>query len=171
MVQLRVGTVVGVFKDQEHAMKAMNELRAAGFADSEVGLVTRDWVLGTPDRRGIEVQQKAGDGATAGAATGAGVGAVAGLIGASLIPGFGFVVAGGLLMGAVAGAALGAAAGTFAGPFVALGMSEDEVRRHSQYVEEGRTVVLVHSEERQAEAQQILLKHGAYDDSQHVGLN
>src|SRR5258705_75524 len=99
MVQARIETLIGVFEDQTHAIKAVNELRAAGFDDAEIGLVAREWVAGTPEPKGIKAQQEAGKGALVGAVSGAGVGAVAGLIGASLIPGLGFVVVGGLLMG------------------------------------------------------------------------
>jgi hypothetical protein len=78
-----------------------------------------------------------------------------------LVPGLGLVLGGGLLAGILGGAALGAAGGTFLGPFVALGASADDAHYYSKAVDEGRTVVLVQTHDRQAEARAILDRHGA----------
>jgi hypothetical protein len=78
-----------------------------------------------------------------------------------LIPGLGAVIGGGLLAGILGGAALGAAGGTFLGPFLSLEMSEEEARHYSRQIEEGRTLVLVQTNNRKEEARRILQAHGA----------
>jgi uncharacterized membrane protein len=164
MVQIRRDTVIGSFENQTHAAHALQALRVAGFEDQQVGLVAREWV-GGEQPADVERQQKAGEGAVTGAVTGAGIGAILGAAGVSLVPGIGPAIAGGLLVGIVGGAAMGAAVGTFAGPFLALGLSEEEARQHAERVEQGRTAVIVRTQDRQQEARTILLDHGAYDDS------
>lgn len=99
-----------------------------------------------------------------GAAAGAAIGAAAAL-GLSLVPGLGFVAAGGLLVNALGGAALGAAAGTFVAPFVALELSEADAKRHALDVQSGRTVLVVRTASDRENVKRILLRHGAYDDS------
>src|SRR5262245_35339858 len=130
MAIIKGATVVGIFDDQAHAVKAIRELRRAGFQDDQLGLAARQWVGDVPELAQVEMQHRAGDGAITGAAVGGGIGAVAGAVAASVIPVVGPVLAGGLLVGALGGAALGAAAGAFAGPFVALGLSEPDARHY-----------------------------------------
>src|SRR5262249_14672388 len=140
MAIIRGSTVLGIFDDQGHALKAIRNLRAAGFTEDQLGLASRRWVADAPELAQVHLQQTAGDSAVTGAAVGGGIGAVAGAVAASVIPVVGPVLAGGLLAGAVGGAALGAAVGTFAGPFVALGLSEHDAQHYAQHLEAGRTV-------------------------------
>ena len=165
MAIIKGATVLGIFDDQGHALKAIQELRHAGFQEDQLGLAARHWVADAPELAQVEMQHSAGDGAITGAAVGGGLGAVAGAVAASVIPGVGPVLAGGLLIGALGGAALGAAVGTFAGPFVALGLSEHDAQHYAQHVEAGRTVVMVRTDDRKEEARDILVRCGAYDDS------
>jgi hypothetical protein len=155
--------IVGAFSDQQHAVRAVHDLRKAGFADENLGLVAREWVADAPPPVDVKVQHRGGNAAVGGAAAGAAVGAAA-VLGLSLVPGLGLLAAGGLLISALGGAALGAAVGTFAAPFLALEMSEAEARQHARHVEAGRTVVIVRTAERQKEAQEILIRNGAYDE-------
>jgi len=157
--------LIGVFDDQNHAVQAVQALRAAGFNDRQLSLVSRERVPEVPDREAVDLQQKAGKGATIGAVVGGGVGAAAGAVVGALLPPLAPFVAGGLLAGVLGGGALGAAVGTFAGPFVALGLSEDIAHHYAHHVEAGRTVVVVQAGNRVEEARQILQRHGAYDDS------
>lgn len=151
--------VAGVFAHSPDAEQAVLELRQAGFAHDRIDLITKGEVRmeGTPR---MEWQTDAANGAIAGAATGATIGAVAGALAMLLIPGVGLVLGGGLLtiLGATA---LGAAGGTFVGPFLALEMAPDEAHYYAKEVDEGRTVVLVQTKDRVAEARMILDRHGA----------
>jgi hypothetical protein len=164
MPTTRGNTLIAVFEDQEHAQRALRDLRQAGFRDEQLGLASRHAVPAAPERSSVEAQERAGEGAVAGAAVGAGAGALAGAAAAALVPGVGPFLAGGLLA-TLGGAALGAAVGTFAGPFIALGLSEDEAQFYARHVEQGRTVVLVRTDDRKDEASAILERHGPYDDS------
>jgi len=165
MAIIKGNTVLGVFDDQNHALNAIRDLHRAGFREDQLGLASRHWVADAPELAKVELQHRAGDSAITGAAVGGGLGAVAGGVAASVIPVAGPILAGGLLAGALGGAALGAALGTFAGPFVALGLSDYDAQSYAQHVEAGRTVVIVRTEDRQEEARDLLVRHGAYDDS------
>ena len=165
---IKDSTVLGVFDDQNHAVKAIGDLRRAGFPSNRIGLASRHQIRDIPETEQVELQRDAGAGAVAGAAVGGGVGAVAGAVAVSVIPVVGPVLAGGLLAGAVGGAAHGAAVGTFAGPFDALGLPHPDAQHYAQHVEAGRTVVMVRTDDRQEEARDILDRNGAYDDSMRV---
>ena len=165
MSSLRGDTILGIFDDQAHALKAIQDLRRAGFTDDHLGLTSRQWIADVPDLVQVKLQRSAGDGAVTGAVVGGGLGAAAGAVAVSMVPLVGPVLAGGLLLGALGGAALGAAVGTYAGPFIALGLHESDAQRYAQHVEAGRTVVMVRTHDRKDEAQAILDHDGAYDDS------
>jgi hypothetical protein len=165
MAIIKGTTVLGIFDDQNHALNAIRDLHRAGFREDQLGLASRHWVAEAPELAKVELQHRAGDSAITGAAVGGGLGAVAGGVAVSVIPVVGPVLAGGLLAGALGGAALGAALGTFAGPFVALGLSDYDAQSYAQHVEAGRTVVIVRTEDRKEEARDLLVRHGAYDDS------
>jgi hypothetical protein len=152
--------VIGVFDHVDQAERAIHDLWQAGFDHDRIDMATRSQGVTTGTPR-FALQKAAADGALAGAATGAGAGALAGALAALLVPGLGMVIGGGLLITVLGGAALGAAGGTFLGPFVALSMSEEDARHYSTQIEEGRTVVLVHTYDRQAEARAILARLGA----------
>jgi hypothetical protein len=166
MTASRAGNVVvGVFEQPADAEKAVAALWQAGFAHDRLDMVTPAQGKG-PGTPRLAIQQDAGEGAWKGAAIGAAAGAAAGLITGLLIPGLGTVLAGGLLVAIVGGAALGAAGGSFLGPFLALEMSEDDAHHYSRQVQEGRTVVLVHTVDRQEEARALLRSHGAVEHEQ-----
>jgi len=160
--------LIGVFDNQRDAVDAVNALKLGGFSDRQISLLSRESVPEAQDRAQVELQQRAGDGATTGAVVGGGIGATAGAVAAALIPGVGPVVAGSLLLAALGGGALGAALGTFAGPFLALGFSEASAQQYAQHLEAGRSVVLVKADDRQEAAREILQRHGAYDDSMNT---
>jgi hypothetical protein len=152
--------VVGVFDHLAQAEQAVGDLWRLGFAHDRIDMVARGYGL-TQASPNEHVQREAADAALTGAGAGAGAGAVAGALAIALIPGLGQVLGGGLLLGALGGAALGAAGGTFLGPFLALEIAEGDAHYFAQAVDEGRTVVLVHTTDRQNEARTILDRHGA----------
>lgn len=155
--------VIGVFDDVRPAEQAIAELHRAGFALDKIDMVTpsQGETTGTPD---FASQKKAADGAVGGAAAGAGVGALAGAAAAAatvLIPGVGLVLGAGLLAGIIGGAAVGAVGGSLVGPFVALEMSEEDAKHYHHVVtKEGRTLVLVQTPDRGADARAILARNG-----------
>jgi hypothetical protein len=160
MAPRRSDLVIGVFEHQADAEAAIAALWRAGFARDSIDMATRSQGVtkGTPR---FDEQADAADGAAAGAVAGASAGAVAGAVATMLLPGFGTVLGGSILAGIVGGAALGAAGGSFLGPFIALEMPHDEAHHYARQIEEGRTVVLVQTRDRAAEARTLLHDHGA----------
>jgi anti-sigma factor RsiW len=157
-------TALGVFDERRQAESAIVALKEAGFSESDIGVASREW---TKQFQNVHVseQKVAEKGAVGGALIGGGVGAVVGLAGAMLIPGLIPVIAGETLVSMLVGGAAGAAVGAFAGPFIALGFSETEAKEHAQHIAEGKTIVMVYSPDRRGDAQSIMVKNGAYDES------
>src|SRR5262245_30662135 len=121
---------VGVFADRADAERALEDLRRAGFRDSQIGLVSRD-----KSRAGAKKQEgtDAEEGGVAGAVAGAGVGALVGLgILSGVIPGIGPAVAGGTLGVILANAAGGAAIAGVAGALIGLGIPEAEAKHYER---------------------------------------
>ena len=114
MIQSRTeGALVAVYSTAGDARRAIEDLRAAHFADTEIGLLTHD-KDGDPDVKSFKAMEgsHAGAGAAIGAAAGAGGGALYALgIAAGLLPAIGPVIAGGVLLAVAASAASVAAAG------------------------------------------------------------
>ena len=157
--------VAGVFDDARQAEAAIADLYRAGFAIDKMDMVTpsQGETEATPD---FALQKNAANGTVAGAATGAAVGALAAAAVATLtVPGLGIVLGTGLLATVIGGAALlGAAGGSLIGAFAALEMSDEDAQYYARAVqEEGRTVVLVQTPDRKAEARTILARHGAHE--------
>lgn len=154
-------TVIGVFHSTREAQKAVRELMAAGFDDSQIGLAAQD-------QDGSYEEQtegnKAGKGAAVGAATGLGAGTLWGLgIAAGFLPAIGPFIAGGVLAAVAASAAGTAAAGGVVGALIGLGIPEEEAKYYEGEFNQGRTIVTVHAKERFAEAHRILDDANAYD--------
>jgi hypothetical protein len=151
--------VVAVFDHLPQAEHAIQDLWVVGFPHDHIDMITgSEGQTGATPR--FEWQKEAADGAVIGSVAGATAGAVAGALASILIPGLGTVLGGGLLVAILGGSALGAAGGTFLGPFIALQMSSDEAHYFANEVDEGRTVVLVQTEDRSAEAVAIFHRHG-----------
>jgi outer membrane lipoprotein SlyB len=151
---------VGIFEDQQHAVNAVHALTQAGFSPQQIVVVARDWKGHELPGPMIEAQHAADNGAVTGALVGASLGVAAGAV-ISLIPGLGVAV---IVLSAIGGLT-GAAVGAYAGPFIALEMTEAEAQEHAEHVEQGRTVVVVKTADRQSEAESIMVEHGAYDFS------
>lgn len=155
-----LGTGVGVFSTQQQAQSAVNSLRSAGYADTEIGVVSpeSDSAKGTVRKDG---DTKAEEGVMAGVATGAGLGALWGLgILAGVVPGIGPAIAGGTLAALLSSAAAGAAAAGVAGALVGLGIPDNDAKYYEGEYRSGRTIVTVHGP-RAAAARAILDQNGA----------
>jgi hypothetical protein len=158
-------TVVTVFDTRGQAEAAIDELHHAGFTHKQVGLVAPSGTVTEATTPTETVENEAAGGAVTGAVTGGAVGAVAGALVTGLIPGIGPVLAGGILTGIILGGATGAAFGSYLGPFVALGLSKDELDHIDRELKAGRTIVAVKADDRVAEATTILHGHGGYNVS------
>lgn len=161
MAATKSTTVVGVFEDRMRADQAVQDLRAAGFSESQIGVITRH----DPAIAGEHHEDtKADSGAVAGALTGAGLGALAGLgILAGIIPVVGPALVGGTLGILLTNAAAGAGIAGLAGALIGAGMTEEEANYYEGEIGAGRTVVTVQANGRADEARATLTRHGAYD--------
>lgn len=137
--------IAGSFGTQTEADDAVARLKAAGFTDDRLAVLSKAYdAVGAPK----DDEQRANDaidGATLGAAAGA-------VIGGALFGPVGAIV-GGLAVGGGVAAALSR-----------LGMSEEEAREFEARLHEGRYAVVVHLDEddpRAAEARRILAGSGA----------
>ena len=158
-------TVVGVFDGPNHAERALNELKNAGFSPDQVSVVAKD----TRESRDL-VESSGMEGAeTTGAASGAVLGGITGGIlgwlvgiGTLAIPGIGPIVAAGALATTLGGAAVGATAGGLIGALVGAGVPEEDARGYEESVGRGQILLTVHAtDSSQAErARQAFDQHG-----------
>jgi hypothetical protein len=157
-------TVVGVFDHRDDAERAIAELRRLGFRDDEIGFV---WRGGESDLRASEQRAdpaaNSAGGAIGGALAGAGIGGLVAAAAALLVPGFGPVIAGGVLATVLGGAAVGAAAGGILGALTGMGIPEEEARYYETAFNEGRILVTVKADGRYEEARETLYSQGASD--------
>ncbi len=109
----------------------------------------------------LNEQGDTGAGATTGAISGGVLGGILGAVAAILIPGFGPVIAGGILAATLGGAAIGALAGGLVGALTHLGIPEEEARYYQDELNAGKTIVTVHAQGRFADAMAILRENGA----------
>lgn len=151
-------TVVGLVPDRAAASRAVNELRAAGFRDDQLGVVGKNTSGLADDPTGSKWEEGSGIGAAAGATTGIGLGLA---VAVGLIPAVGPVLAGGTLMALLASAGAGAAAGTLVGALVGLGVPDEDAKRYEGELAAGRVLVTVrHADERAPEALAVVQRHG-----------
>jgi len=161
----RTGTIAGVFANRTDAQKAVRELIASGFDDSQIGVISHDvHEIHTSGLNAAPSGTEAESGAAAGAAVGLGVGALWGLgILAGILPGIGPAIAGGTLGVLLSSAAVGAAAVGLAGTLVGLGIPEDDAVYYEEEFKSGRTLVTVKAGLRADTAWSIMARCGAYE--------
>jgi hypothetical protein len=153
-------SLVGVFADPRHADRAVTDLKAAGFRDSQFGVAMRH-VKGVTSG-----ETYAEEGGVAGLLTGAGLGALAGLgVLSGVLPVIGPAIAAGTLGVILSNAAAGAAVAGLSGALIGYGIPEEEAKFYHREFEAGRTIVTVNPDGRYEEAEEILRRHGAYDMS------
>jgi hypothetical protein len=149
---------VAAFADPLEARECVSDLRAAGFSQDEIGLVTPDHEL---DREEVAEHSMVAEGSVAGAVAGAGLGSLWGLaVAVEFLP-MGPIIAGGLLASLLVTAATGAALGSLAGALVGIGVPEDEAFSYTQNLHEGHVVVTVKTHGRTSPALAILNRHHA----------
>lgn len=162
-------TVVGLFDDFDDAQKAMDALQGAGFAYSDISMISSN----ADSRFGVhEAAPSAGSragsavgGAVGGAAEGAVIGGLTGLaasLALLMIPGIGPIAAVGPLAATLSGAGIGAVGGGVIGGLTGLGIPEDAAGYYAEGIRRGGTLVAVRcSDDRAAEAARILRRYGA----------
>jgi hypothetical protein len=163
--------VVGLFDSRHEAERAIDNLYALGYGDSEIGFINRqedDYdteTLGRPGSAGDESVKGAAGGAVGGAAVGAGAGLLASA-GMLLVPGIGPFLAAGTLAGTLAasaagaagGAVLGGAAGAIFGPTT----NDEDSDYYREGVDRGNALVTVQAVAgRESEAADALRAAGA----------
>src|SRR5579864_2602885 len=144
--------VIGLFNTQSEAEQAVRDLKAAGFAERDLGMVTPEQpgtlLRETPSSRSTE-------GAVAGGFIGGTLGAVLAATGALVVPGVGPFITGGILVTLVGGAA-----GWLVGGLAGLGVSAQEADYYEQQVQSGRTLVAVNTSVGEEEAMAIMSRYG-----------
>jgi len=155
-------TILGVFRQEQEAERAVRALRDHGFTDKEVSLIGPDSRKG--GQNGNNAQNNAGGGShlASGTTWGAGIGGGLGLLagaGALAIPGFGPLLA----IGPLAAALTGAATGGIAGGLMDWGIPEQEAKRAEQDVKRGEYVAVVRTDHNAQKAEQTLRDNGAHD--------
>jgi uncharacterized protein (TIGR02271 family) len=157
--------VIGVFETKARAEQAVADLQAAGFAESDIGMVHRD-EEGKTVKTGAADETNAAEGAAVGAAAGAGALALGSLaVSFGVIPVVGPILAVGPLAAALISAAGGAAAGGVVGALVGWGIPEEDATYYESEVAAGRYLVTVEAGDRATEAQAAMHRHGGFDRS------
>lgn len=149
-------TLSRLYSDYASAERVVNELKAAGLPDDDIGVITRtssQRMHNAGTGNSGDVIDRDGDGtddraetAEKGAGVGAALGGAAGLLaglGVFALPGIGPVVAAGWISSALAGAVTGGAAGGVIGALIEAGHSENEAGLYADGVSRGGTLVTV----------------------------
>ena len=156
-------TTVGVFATRAAADKAVADLRAAGYKDSEIGLVAKD-ASGKAVKTDGAGDTNAGEGMAIGAAAGAATGAAIGVgVLAGVIPVIGPILALGTLGTVLLNAAGGAAQAGLAGALVGWGIPEHDAKFYESEVQAGRFLVTVDQGSRTDDPRAVFTRHGGYD--------
>ena len=166
-----VGSTIGVFHDYASAEQAIAELRKAGFADDQLGVLGRE-SGSVKIAVGDSKRSYAAAGATGGAIAGAGLGTLWGLgIAAAVLGPLGPIFAGGALAAIASSAALGAAAAGLSGLLVGLGIPKVEAEFYESQLHAGRILVSVHAPGRESDARAIMHACGDSQPADHTSAS
>ncbi|MBT2253887.1 general stress protein [Priestia megaterium] len=141
--------VVGVYKSEQEAIAAVEDLKTQGYATRDISIMGRD--SREVDTVTEETDTEVVDGITTGALTGGALGGLTGLLagaGALAIPGIGPIVAAGPIAAVLTGAVTGAGVGGLTGALVGIGIPKEEAEYYSNSVKEGKILVLVDEKEK-----------------------
>lgn len=164
----------GIFKSQDQAENAVNQLRSLGIPDKRIGIV-RPGTASDRLESGVPVTDSEDPGmgramgATVGGAMGAAGGATAGLaVGSLLVPGIGPLLAFGMVGAALLGV-FGAAAGSAVGDTVeeelGEGIPHEDVYLYEDALRHGNTVLIAYAEEGdQADSAEEVIRNGGAED-------
>jgi hypothetical protein len=160
--------VFGIYTTRRQVENAVDELKAAGFRNTDISVLFPENV-GTKDFA-AQKETKAPEGATAGAVSGGVIGGALGWlagIGSLAIPGVGPFIAAGPIIGALSGMGVGGALGGIAGALIGMGIPEYEAKRYEGRIQHGGILLSVHADDSQwvDRAKKILENTGAEDIS------
>jgi hypothetical protein len=139
--------VICIAKTEGQAIRIVDGLKSAGFANSDVSVLFPD-KMGSRDFA-HEHHTKASEGATAGAVAGGLAAGIAGWlvgIGSLAIPGVGPFIAAGPILAALGGAAAGGSIGGLAGAIIGYGIPEYEAKQYEGKIRSGNILISVHAE-------------------------
>jgi len=158
--------IFAFFASSFRAESVVNELRLAGFPNSDVSVLFPDTVT-THDFARIK-PGKIPENAVLGASTGGFLGGLAGWLvslGALTIPGAGPLIAAGPIFAAFSGAAVGATAGGLSGAFISIGFAEYQAQLYTRKLEAGNILIAAHTQtnERAKIAREIFERADAQD--------
>ena len=161
-------STIGVYDNQEKALAAITELKAAGFPANKISLLGH----AKEEESGASEDDTAYDKPMKIAATGIGIGAVVGPIVGALagigllaIPGLGLLVGAGALAGAVAGLDVGIIGGGIVSALAIAGTSGQHDDKYHGHLKEGRYLVVAQgTPEEVKHASEVLHSHDAHID-------
>jgi len=139
--------VFAIVSNAVQAEAVVDELRQAGFSNSDVSVLFPD-VEGSREFA-HEKSTKAPEGAVIGASAGGVLGGFAGWLlglGTLAIPGVGPLIAAGPIFAALSGIAIGGAAGGLSGALAGLGFPEYEAKLYAGKLEDGNILIAAHTE-------------------------
>jgi len=171
---------IGVYVDQAKALAAIQALKAAGYPENLISMLTHskeDHHLEDPgeseEGTGIDsdnVYERpmriAATGVGIGAVVGPVLGALAG-VGMLAIPGLGILVGAGALAGAIAGLDVGIIGGGIISALAIARVNKQHEDLYQEHLQEGRYLVVAHGSESEIEhAREVLHEH-----DEHVQLD
>ncbi|WP_046228087.1 MULTISPECIES: general stress protein [Paenibacillus] len=136
--------IVGVFRNEPQAVQTIRELKAAGFEERDISVLSKNPEDAKAIERetGVDIEYEKESSMSETTIFGGLAGMVAG-IGTFAIPGVGPILAAGPIVGMFTGALFGAGAGGLIGALIGYGISEEEANHYNDQLEEGNILVLV----------------------------
>jgi hypothetical protein len=171
---------IGVYDDQAKALDAIKALKAAGYPEGQISMITHSKDAHHPvdpgeseEAEGVDsdnVYQKpmriAATGVGIGAVVGPVLGALAG-VGMLAIPGLGVLVGAGALAGAIAGLDVGIIGGGIISALAIARVNQHHEELYQEHLQEGRYLVVAQGNESEIEhARDVLHSH-----DEHVHLD
>lgn len=171
-----MNATIGIYETQADAISAVKQLKADGFTDKNVSIISRKNVDEhakdegeSGDGEGLDSDNVFGKPMRI-AATGVGIGAVIGPIlgalagiGLLAVPGLGVIVGAGALAGAVAGLDVGLIGGGVFSALAIANMNKHHEELYHEHLQAGKVVVIVHGSVAEIKkAREILEKFGKH---------
>jgi hypothetical protein len=170
---------IGVYEDQAKAIAAIQELKAAGYPENQISILTHSKEAHQPEDLG---ESEEGQGVDSDdvyespmriAATGVGIGAVVGPVlgalagvGMLAVPGLGILVGAGALAGAIAGLDVGIIGGGIISALAIARVNKHHEDLYQEHLQEGRYLVVAQGSESEIEhAREVL---NAHDEHVHL---
>jgi hypothetical protein len=167
---------IGVYENQAKAIAAIQELKAAGYPENQISILTHSKSDHHPSDPG---ESEDGDGVDSDdvyeepmriAATGVGIGAIVGPVlgalagvGMLAIPGLGVLVGAGALAGAIAGLDVGIIGGGIISALAIARVNKHHEDLYQEHLQEGRYLVVAQgTEDEIEEARGILHSHDGH---------